>query len=142
MMNAGTWLRACLHCWMMIGNQADKSGSEKEGYMTLKDASNGPVWTLWIVAALFAIISIFLLTGHGANLIAGYNTASEKEKSKIDEKKLCRVVGGGLSVITLFLFIMVIGASVLPASFSKVFLTITLIDCAVIILLANTICKK
>ena len=110
--------------------------------MTLKDVGNGPVWTLWIVAALFAIISIVLLTGHGANLIAGYNTASDKEKSRINEKKLCRVIGGGFSIITLLLFTMVIGASVLPASFSKIFFTVTLIDCAVMILLANTICKK
>ena len=141
-MNAETRLRAGLRCRMMIVNQTDQSGSEEEVYMSLRDASNGPVWTMWIVAALFAVISILLLTGHGANLIAGYNTASDKEKSKIDEKKLCRVVGGGLSIITLFLFIMVIGASVLPASFSNVFLTVTLIDCAVMILLANTICKK
>jgi len=35
------------------------------------------------VFVLFSIISIVLLTGHGANLIAGYNTAGREELTKI-----------------------------------------------------------
>lgn len=37
-------------------------------------------------------------------LIAGYNTASEKEKAKYNEKKLCRIVGLGFLVMTCGLF--------------------------------------
>ena len=37
--------------------------------------------------------------GKGSFLIAGYNTSRNKEK--YNEKRLCRVVGGGLVVITL-----------------------------------------
>ena len=110
--------------------------------MTLKDVSNGPDWIIWLVFLLFAIISIVLLTGHGANLIGGYNTASREEKSRIDEKKLCRAVGGGMSVITVLVFVMAIGESVLPAFFAYVFLAAVIIDCVVMIVLANTICKK
>ncbi len=66
--------------------------------MTLKDISNGPDWIMWVVFAIFALMSIVLFTGRGANLIAGYNTASKEEKSKYDEKKLCRVTGVGMSV--------------------------------------------
>lgn len=39
------------------------------------------------------LIGILFLTGHGAGLIAGYNTASEEERSRYDEKKLCRYMG-------------------------------------------------
>ena len=110
--------------------------------MTLADSSNGPIWVLWIVCAVFAVISIVLLSGHGAGLIAGYNTASEEQKKKTDPKKLCRVVGGGMAVITVLLLVMAVGANVLPASFEWVFVTVTLADCAVMVVLANTICRK
>lgn len=110
--------------------------------MTLKDISNGPDWIIWIVGILFAIISIILISGHGANLIAGYNTASKEEKNRYDTKKLCRVVGIGMAFITLMIFIMAIWENVLPAFFSTVFLIITVIDCVTIIVLSNTICKK
>ncbi len=44
------------------------------------------------MAALFAVLGIILWHGKGAWLIAGYNTSSKSEKSKYDEKKLCRFV--------------------------------------------------
>jgi len=110
--------------------------------MTLKDISNGPDWIIWVVGILFAIISVILISGHGANLIAGYNTASREEKSRYDTKKLCRVVGIGMMLIALMIFIMAIWETVLPAYFSTVFLVITVIDCITIIVLSNTICKK
>lgn len=95
-----------------------------------------------MVGILFAIISIILISGHGANLIAGYNTASREEKNRYDTKKLCRVVGIGMAFITLMIFIMAIWENVLPAFFSTVFLIITVIDCVTIIVLSNTICRK
>ncbi len=110
--------------------------------MTLKDISNGPDWIMWVVFVIFALMSIVLLTGRGANLIAGYNTASKEEKSKYDEKKLCRVTGVGMSVIAVFILIMAIGNDTLPAVFAYIFLALVLIDCAVMIVLMNTICKK
>lgn len=48
--------------------------------MTLKDISSGPDWIIWVVGIILAIFSIILLTGRGANLIAGYNTASKKKR--------------------------------------------------------------
>lgn len=110
--------------------------------MTLKDIANGPDWILWAGFAIMAVMSIILLTGHGANLIAGYNTASKEAKSKYDEKKLCRVSGIGMSIITIMLFIMAIGESVLSAVFAYIFLGITIFDCIVMVILLNTICKK
>ena len=110
--------------------------------MTLKDVSNGPDYIIWIAAVVLLILSIVLLTGRGSWLIAGYNTASKEEKSRYDEKKLCRVMGAGMAVITVLLFIMGLGEDVLPAAFAYVFAVVTIIDCVVMIVLCNTICKK
>lgn len=110
--------------------------------MTIKDMSNGPDWLLWVGFIFLAIISLILLSGHGANLIAGYNTASEEEKSKYNTKKLCRIVGAGMGVITLLILVMAIGEAVLPAAFVYIFLFIIVADCILVIILANTICKK
>lgn len=110
--------------------------------MTLKDISNEPDWVLWVVFGLFLIISSVLISGHGENMLAGYNTASKEEKSKYNSKKLCRVVGTGFLVITLMILAMGIWQTVLPASFATVFLIVTVIDCIVIIILAKTICRR
>ena len=110
--------------------------------MTLKEISSGPDWLVWIIGILFLIISLILISGHGANLIAGYNTAGRDEKNRYDTKKLCRVVGIGMALITLMIFILAIWETVLPAFFSTVFFVITVIDCIAIIILSNTICKK
>ena len=110
--------------------------------MTLKDIMNGPDIIMYIVAVFLAIISIVFLTGNGAGLIAGYNTASSYEKSKYDEKKMCRVMGAGMSVITVLLFVMAIWSEVLPAVFAYIFIGVVIADCVVMIVLLNTVCKK
>ena len=110
--------------------------------MTLKDISSGPDWTMWATAAVLVVISIVLLTGRGAFLIAGYNTASKEEKSKYDAKKMSRIAGAGMSVITLFVLIMAIWEDVLPSYISYIFGAVVLIVCIAVIILSNTICKK
>lgn len=113
-----------------------------DGTMTLKDISTGPDWLLWVIFGIFLIISSVLISGHGENMIAGYNTATEEEKKKYNTKKLCRVVGIGMAVITAMIFIMAIGEAVLPAAFATVFAVVTVVDCISIMILANTICKN
>lgn len=110
--------------------------------MTLKDISNGPSWIMWVVGILLAILSIVLISGRGANLIAGYSTASQDEKNKYDTKKICRVVGIGMALITIMVFIMALWENVLPTSIAVVFIVLTVVDCIAVILLANTVCKK
>lgn len=110
--------------------------------MTLKDISSGPAWVIWVVGIILAIFSIILLTGHGANLIAGYNTASKEEKDKYDAKKLCRVIGSGMAIIAVLVFVMGIFENVLPASFATIFLIIVIIDIVIMLVIANTVCKK
>ncbi len=64
------------------------------------------------------------------------------QKSKYDDKKLSRVVGGGFLVIIILLLIMALGATTLPSSVAYIFLAIVVIDCTVMIILMETICKK
>lgn len=110
--------------------------------MKLADLSTGPDWIVWIIFIILAILSIVLISGHGSWLISGYNTASKEEKSKYNEKKLCRTMGIGMSIIALLLLIMELLENILPAFFIYVSLGIILVDVVVIIILGNTICKK
>lgn len=109
---------------------------------TLADISNGPDWVLYLVVALFAVISLVLLLGKGSWLIAGYNTATEEEKERYDRKRLCRVAGGGMAIITAVLAVMAVWQDSLPASFAGVFAAVTVLVAAAIVILSNTVCKK
>ena len=96
---------------------------------------------LWGIVILFAILSALLLSGKGSFLIAGYNTASEKEKAHYDEKKLCRVTGGGLALITLLLFINALVGFDLPGGLEGIFPLGIVVICIGIVIASNTICK-
>ncbi len=110
--------------------------------MKLADLSTGPDWIVLVVFIILAVLSIVLISGHGSWLISGYNMASKEEKAKYNEKKLCRTVGIGMSVIAILLLIMGLLESVLPAFFVYISLGIILVDVLVIIILGNTICRK
>lgn len=110
--------------------------------MTLADTMNGPDWIMYVVAAIFALMTILFLCGRGSWLIAGYNTMSEEEKAKFDEKKLCRGMGVGMGFITLIILIACFFSKVLPASFAYVMLALIVIDAVVMIIWGNLTCKK
>lgn len=110
--------------------------------MKLSDISNGPDWVLWVVIILFAALSVLFLSGRGSWLIAGYNTASKEEKAKYNTKKLCRVFGAGMTVITLLLLVTGLFENVLPAEFVYIAAGIILADAIIMIILGNTICKR
>lgn len=110
--------------------------------MKLADLSSGPDWVVWIVFVIFAVLSIVLISGHGSWGISGYNTASKAEKEKYDEKKLCRTMGIGMSIISILILIMGLFESVLPAFFVYIAVGIIVVDVVVIIILGNTLCRK
>ena len=110
--------------------------------MKLADLASGPDWVVWIVFVIFVVLSIVLLSGHGSWVISGYNTASKEEKEKYDEKKLCRTMGVGMSVIAVLILIMGLFENVLPAFFVYIALGIILVNVVVIIILGNTLCRK
>ena len=93
-----------------------------------------------VFSILFIVLAIILLMGKGDKLIAGYNTASEEERKKVDIKRL-RIVMAILMVITaVFCAILpLIGnnkTSQLAAT--GIFITITIIG----VIVANTWAKK
>ena len=55
--------------------------------------------TSLVFATIFLVFAVIFLMGKGDKLIAGYNTASEEEKQKIDIKRL-RILMAILSMIT------------------------------------------
>ena len=110
--------------------------------MKLADLSTGPDWIVWIVFIILIILSVVLISGHGSWLIAGYNTASQEEKEKYNEKKLCRIIGIGMSVIAILLLTMGLFENILPAFFVYIASGIILVDVVVIIILGNTLCRK
>lgn len=110
--------------------------------MTLADKMIGPIWIIWVVFAIFVILTVVFLLGQGSGLVAGYNTASKEEQEKYDKKKLCKVVGCGMAVISIMLFVMAVWINVLPVDFIYFFVMICIVDCIAIIVLSNTICKK
>lgn len=110
--------------------------------MKMSDISNGPDWVVWVIFGFLVILSILLISGHGSWLIAGYNTASEKDKSKYDAKRLCKVTGIGIAVVSVLILVMDLFEEVLPAGFACVSAGIIILDCLVMIILCNTICRK
>jgi hypothetical protein len=110
--------------------------------MTLADYSTGSDLVGWIVLLVLLALSLVLLSGHGAFLIAGYNTASKETRDKYNAKKLCRVTGGGLFVLVLLIGAMLLWQSILPVSSLWVFGVLIVLDVVGMIVLLNTICKK
>lgn len=52
-----------------------------------------------VMVVLFFVLGLLLRSGRGSFLIAGYNTASQKEKDAIDERKLCRYTGNLMFIL-------------------------------------------
>ena len=110
--------------------------------MKLADLSAGPDWVVYVGFIIFAVLSVVLISGHGSWLISGYNTASKEEKAKYNEKKLCRTMGFGMSVIAILALTMGLLENILSAFFVYIALGIILVDVVVIIILENTLCRK
>ncbi|WP_426349609.1 DUF3784 domain-containing protein [Alloiococcus sp. CFN-8] len=96
---------------------------------------------VWFLAGIFLLITILLLSGKGAFLIAGYNTASKKEKMQYNEKKLCRVMGSGMGVITIFMVVLASFGENPPDWLLASFPAVIILVVVVMLILCNTICK-
>lgn len=93
---------------------------------------------LLLLILLFTVLSMILLSGKGSFLIAGYNTSSKEEKAQYDEKKLSRLMGIAMLIITLFLVI-----SYFYQELALVLLSVgTIIISILLILLVDPICRK
>ena len=94
---------------------------------------------LIIIAALCAIMGIVVLMGKGDKLIAGYNTASEKEKEKYNIHRLRFVVGVVLLAVAFLLPLLQLKVGNV---FKGLFSGIVVILCIAAVILANTWAKK
>lgn len=94
---------------------------------------------LIIVAAFLLVMGIIVLIGKGDNLIAGYNTASEEEKSQYNIKRLRGLIGGFLIVLAPMMLLMLREES-MTSTWS--FIAVTFVLCIVVVILANTWAKK
>ena len=94
---------------------------------------------LILVAALLLVMGIIVLIGKGDNLIAGYNTASEEEKSHYNIKRLRGLIGGSLIVLAPMMLLMLREES-MTSTWS--FIAVTFVLCIVVVILANTWAKK
>ena len=93
-----------------------------------------------LTTILFVPLILLILSGRGDNLIAGYNTASEKEREQYHIKRLRLVIAGILLATTILFWIPILMNDKEPYKF------IVLIGmfpvCFIGIILANTWAKK
>lgn len=93
-----------------------------------------------LTTILFVPLILLILSGRGDNLIAGYNTASEKEREQYHIKRLRLVIAGILLATTILFWIPILMNDKDPYKF------IVLIGmfpvCFIGIILANTWAKK
>ena len=97
---------------------------------------------LYVVFAVLFIMSIILISGHAPWLVAGYNTATKKEKENIDEKKLSRIVGVGILPISALVLTMALLIDTLSTFFIYIFVLFTLLDTVLMIVAANKYSSK
>ena len=92
-----------------------------------------------LTTILLVPLTLLILSGHGDNLIVGYNTATKEEREQFNMKRLRMVIGG-----ILFLTIIAFWIPVLIGNQKFIIpMTIALIPiCFIGIILANTWAKK
>ena len=93
---------------------------------------------LIFVAAILLVMGIIILIGKGDELIAGYNTASEEERSRYNIKRLRGLIGGLLVAMAPMTFLL--GKETLAAG--MFFLSFSFVGSIVVVVLANTWAKK
>lgn len=91
------------------------------------------------IAALCAILGIIVLLGKGDKLIAGYNTASEKEKEKYNIHRLRFVVGVVLLAVACLMPLLLLKVGNV---FKALFASIVVVLCIAAVVLVNTWAKK
>lgn len=97
---------------------------------------------IWVIIILFLVMTVVLLSGRGGFLIAGYNTASREDKSRYDEKKLCRVTGGFMALATILITVQALLGDNPPDWYGRFMGIVIFGSVALLIILCNTVCRK
>ena len=93
---------------------------------------------LYSLSALFLVLALVVYFGKGDNLIAGYNTASEKERAQYNIKRLRLIVSLILLLSAGFVLALLYIPPALIGIVTPGFVFVTLIG----VVLANTWAKK
>ena len=93
----------------------------------------------YIIAAILLITAIIILLGKGDMLMAGYNTASKKEREKFDVRKLRLITG--ILLIIFVPFCLLINNNI-TTSWPNALDAIILVVIITAIVLANTWARK
>lgn len=92
-----------------------------------------------IVAVAVAVLGVVVLVGKGDWLVAGYNMASEEERSKYDIRRLRLLMGGVLIAVAPLCFLLNGDAD---ESRVLVFTAAVVVLAVVAVVLANTWARK
>lgn len=97
------------------------------------------------MALFFLALSIPLLWGKGAFLLAGINTMGEQDKARYDIPKTCKAVGALMLLAAVFCtaagwISLFYEADKLPVLLFII--VIFVVACVVVVIYANTACKK
>ena len=92
---------------------------------------------IYPLAALFLVLALVVYFGKGDWLIAGYNTASEKERAQYNIKRL-RLIITVLMLLSAVFVVVLLYFPYISIIATPIFVVITLIG----VVLANTCAKK
>ncbi len=94
----------------------------------------------YVFVVLFLILAVVFLMGKGDKLIAGYNTASEEERQKVNIQRLRMLMAIVCVITAIFCGVVPVfdGDVIMGIVSTIVFIVITFI----IVILANTWAKK
>ncbi len=95
-----------------------------------------------ILILLFLVLGVLFAKGKGQKLIAGYNTMSEREREKIDETKLMRIMRNGMFVFAGCMALALIGTLTGVRSLIEAGTVLLIITAVVMVVLANTKAKR
>ena len=91
---------------------------------------------------LFVFFGVLFACGRGQSLIAGYNTASEWERRKYDEKKLLRIMRNGMFALAGCMAVGLVGTLLENKAVIWTGHGLLLAACIVLAISANTGAKK
>lgn len=96
----------------------------------------------WLIAVIFVLVGVLFLSGHGWQLIAGYNTATKEKKTKYDLNRLYLVNGVGFLVIGMLVAVMNSFVDDWSLVLQILFLAVFIVLVMVLVILNGTWCMK
>ena len=101
----------------------------------------GSVETVYGLAAVFLIVTVFFLMGKGSSFNAGHNTLRE---TRFEPEKLGKALGGCFAVLTIVLGVTSALWNFLPAWYGYLFFTVIGLDMLAVMMIchANIIFRK